>query len=469
MKIHSDSGIDSIAVLPFVNSTGDPNVEYLSDGVTEGIINSLSQLRQLRVMARSTVFHYRGRDTDPQKVGHDLKVRAVLTGTFVRHDNSVRVQAELVDVSNGSELWGEHYEKPLSDMAAVQQDIARDISNNLRLRLTGEERGRLTKVATANGEAYDLYLRGRYYWNKRTPEGLKEAQKFFIQATDKDPHYALAYAGLADTYDLMSNYSVMPPREAKPRAKMAALKAIQLDDTLSEAHTSLASSKESEWEWANAEKEYLRAIEVNPSYATAHHWYSVLLTKVGRLQEALAEANRALELDPLSPAIGQNVGDVYGFMGRDSEAIAQYRKTIALDPSFPSVKFQLGVSLISDGHYEEGFSEMEKAAEAMHDPEQVKVAALVFQTFRKAGFNAAVLASIRSDLSRSPHEYVPSYGIAWRYAAVGDKERAFEWLEKAYAGHDDSLPYLKADPDLRKVLSSDPRYADLLRRMGLPQ
>jgi tetratricopeptide (TPR) repeat protein len=267
----------------------------------------------------------------------------------------------------------------------------------------------------------------------------------------------------------MSNYSVMPPLEAKPKAKIAAIRAVELDEGLCEAHTSLASSTEDEWDWRNAEKEYRRAIELNANYATAHHWYSVLLTKLGRLDEALSEANRALELDPLSPAIGQNVGDVYTFMGRNSEAIVQYRKTIAVDPSYASVHFALGVTLISGRHYEEGFSEIEKAAEAVHDPERVRLATSVLETLRKAGFRAAILASIRGDVSRSAQEYVPPYGVAFRYAVIGDKERAFEWLEKAYQAHDDSLPYLKVDPDLRKTLGSDPRYADLLQRMRLPQ
>jgi serine/threonine protein kinase/tetratricopeptide (TPR) repeat protein len=469
MNFHSSKGIDSIAVLPFVNTTGDPNVEYLSDGVTEGIINSLSQLRQLRVMARSTVFHYKGGDDNPQKIGHDLKVRAVLMGTFVQHGNSVRVQAELVDVSNGSELWGEHYEKTVADMPAVQQEIVRDISDNLRLRLTGEERGRLNKLPTGNAEAYDFYLKGRYYWNKRTPDGLKKAQELFTQATDKDPHYALAYAGLADTYTLLSNYFIMPPREARPKAKMAAIKAVELDDSLGEAHTSLASSKEDEWDWNNAEKEYLRAIELNPSYATAHHWYSVLLDKLGRLDEALREAHRALELDPLSVGISSHLGDVLAYMGQDAKAIAQYRETIAIDPHFPVGHQALGETLLSNGQYLEGFTELQQEAAALHDPKKQETANAVLETFRKSGYRAAVLLRINADIARSEREYVSPYSIALRYSVIGDKERTFEWLEKAYKEHDDYLPYLTVDPDLRKLLHSDPRYANLLRRMGLPQ
>jgi eukaryotic-like serine/threonine-protein kinase len=431
-RVREQKNIRSIAVLPFMNTSGDPNIDYLSDGVTEGVINSLSQLPQLRVMARSTVFHYKGRDTDPQKVGHDLNVGAVLTGTFVQHGDSVRVQTELVDVGSGSELWGEQYERKLADMAAVQQEIAKDISDRLRLRLTGEEKGKLTKRATESGEAYDLYLKGRYEWNKRTPEGLRKAEAFFTSAIDKDPNYALAYAGLSDTYNVMSNYFVMPPLEAKPKAKLAAQKAVRLDDTLCEAHTSLASSFEDEWDWAKAESEYRRAIQLNPSYATAHHWYSILLTKLRRLDEALAATNRALELDPLSLPINQNVGDVYSFMRQDAKAIAQYRKTIAIDPSFPSVHNSLAVTLLADGKYSEGFSELRQMAIALHDPERLNIANAVLDVFRKSGFRAAVQVGINADISRSGREYVSPYSIAVRYSTLGDKERTFEWLQKAY-------------------------------------
>jgi adenylate cyclase len=291
----------------------------------------------------------------------------------------------------------------------------------------------------------------------------------FIQAIDKDPHFALAYAGLADTYTLLSNYFVMPPRDARPKAKMAAIKSVELDDSLGEAHTSLASSKEDEWDWNNAEKEYLRAIELNPSYATAHHWYSVLLNKLGRLDEALREAHRALELDPLSVGISSHLGDVLAYMGQDAKAIAQYRETIAIDPHFPVGHQALGETLLSNGQYLEGFTELQQEAAALHDPKKQETANAVLETFRKSGYRAAVLLRINADIARSEREYVSPYSIALRYSVIGDKERTFEWLEKAYKEHDDYLPYLTVDPDLRKLLHSDPRYANLLRRMGLPQ
>ena len=454
--------IDSIAVLPFVNTLGDPNTEYLSDGITEGVINSLSRLPQLRVMARSTVFHYKGRDADPQKVGRDLAVRAVLTGTLTQRGEAVRLQAELVDVSNGSELWGEQYDRKLSDIATVQQEIARDISDKLQLRLTGADKSRLTKQTTQSGEAYDLYLKGRYYWNKRTPEALKKAVDFFTQATDKDPNYALAYAGLADTYALMSEYSPTSPAEAYPRGRGAAEKAVALDDGLAEAHTSLADSNEHEWDWSGAEKEYRRAIQLNPNYATAHHWYSLLLAETGRLQDSLVEAKRAVELDPLSLPINRHLAETYSYLGQDDIAIDQFRKTLQIEPGFASAHSYLARLLFAKGEYAEGFSEWRQG---VRDPERAKI---VVDAFHKYGHRAAIQMAIKADIEESKREYVSPYYIGAWYALISDKDNAFHWLNKAYEVHEDFLPLLRIEPCFRSI-RSDPRSADLLRRMGLPQ
>jgi serine/threonine protein kinase len=457
--------IDSIAVLPFVNTSGDPNVEYLSDGITEGVINSLSQLRQMRVLARSTVFHYKDRDADPQKVGHDLAVRAVLTGTVARHGEAVRLQTELVDVSNGSELWGEQYDRKLSDIAAVQQEIARDISDKLQLRLTGADKSRLIKQQTHSGEAYDLYLRGRYYWNKRTPESLKKAVDFFAQATDEDPNYALAYAGLADAYDLMSEYGSTPPKEGKPRARAAAEKAVALDDGLAEAHTSLAGSNADAWDWSGAEREFKRAIQLNPNYATAHQWYSDLLAKTRRLEEALVEAKRAVALDPLSLPINRDLAVAYAFLGQDDMAIDQYRKTLQIEPSFASARGNLAVLLLAKGQYTEGLSEWQQEVSILHNAEQTKA---VVDAFRKSGYREAIEVNIRALIERSKREYVSPYYIAIWYALISENDNTFKWLNKAYEVRDDNVPLLRVEPGLRSI-RSDPRCADLLRRMGLPQ
>jgi serine/threonine protein kinase len=436
-------GMESIAVLPFANSTGDANLDYLSDGITEGVVNSLSQMPDLLVMARTTVFHYKGRDADPQKIGHDLKVRVVLTGSLSQHGNDVRLQTELVNVSNGSEIWGQQYNRNVSDIAALEQEIARDISDKLRIRLSGEDRKRLEKRPTQSGEAYELYLKGRYYWNKRTPEGFKKAVEFFNQATDKDPTYALAWSGVADTYDVMSSYGVLPPMEAKPKAEGAALKAVHFDDSLAEAHTSLAASRESQWEWAGAEKEYRRAIQLNDNYATAHHWYSLLLTKLGRLDDAEAEAKQAMQLDPLSLPINQNLGDVYDFMNRDADALEQYRKTLNIDPKFAATHDDLVGFYATRRKYEEAFSEMKEAAIDLNDAEMRNISTELLNTFHTGGSRAALNLWIERVTATSKREYFPPTHIADIYFLLGDQTL---------------IPY-----------RSDPRYADLLRRMGLPQ
>ena len=459
--------IDSVAILPFVNTTGDPNVEYLSDGVTEGVINSLSQLRQLRVMARTTVFHYKGRDADPQKVGRDLNVRAVLTGTFVQHGDSVRVQTELVEVSNGSQIWGEQYDRKMADISTVQQEIARDISDKLRLRLTGEESKRLNKKATQSEEAYDLYLKGRYYWNKRSPEAFKQAVQFFTAATDKDPTYALAWSGLADTYSLMSGYGgSMPLKDAHPKAKAAALKAVELDDSLAEAHTSLGLAKESEWDWTGAEKEYTKAIELNPNYATAHHWYSALLSALGKQGEALAEAERAIELDPLSLPVKANLGDLYAGTGRFDEAIQQYRKTLEINPKYPPAHTGLGIVYLTQHKYPEAFAEWKESAADTGDPDVINRWNTVWKTFQTSGQLAAMQTLAVLQIQAST--YVPPSLIADIYFAAGERDRGFAWLERAFNERDDTLEGIRIDPVVAPF-RSDPRFADLLRRMGLPQ
>jgi eukaryotic-like serine/threonine-protein kinase len=292
--------IDSIAVLPFTNISGDPNTEYLSDGITEGVIHSLSQLPRLRVMARTTVFHFKGRDADAQKVGHDLNVHAVLTGSLAQRGNTLRIEVELVDVNSGAEIWGEKFDRKVSDVSTIEEQIANDISDKLRLRLSGEEKRRLTKGSTNSSEAYQLYLDGRFHWNKRTEEGLNKAIEYFRQSIEKDPNYALAYVGLADTYLLLPEYGRMSPSVAAPPTKEAVTRALEIDADLAEAHASLALMKEDfEWDWAGAEKEFRRAIELNSNYATTHHWYANFLWSMQRNDEAITEIRLAQKLDPL--------------------------------------------------------------------------------------------------------------------------------------------------------------------------
>jgi TolB-like protein/Tfp pilus assembly protein PilF len=466
-RFYPHKSIDSIAVLPFVNKTGDPNVEYLSDGVTEGVIDTLSQLPELRVMARTTVFHYKDHDTDPQKVGHDLKVRAVLTGVFVQHGDSLRIQTELVDVTNGSLVWGEQYNSKMSEISTVQQEIARDISDKLRLRLTGAEANRLTRRATQSAEAYDLYLKGRFYLNKRSLDGFKKAVQFFTAATDKDPTYALAWSGLADTYNLMSGYGgLLPPRNAHPKAEAAALKALQLDDSLAEAHASLGLGKELEWDWIGAQREYMKAIKLNPNYANAYYWYSLLLLLMNKRAEALAAAKRAIELDPLSLPLQNNLGDLYAFTGHFDEAIQQYRKVLQIDPKYPDAHNALATVYFAQHNYSDAFAEWKKYAADSSDADTVNRWTAVLHKFQTSGHLAAM--QTLAELQIQASMYLPPSAIAGTYFAAGDKERGFGWLERAYHERDDNLAAIKIDPTFAPI-RSDPRYTDLLRRMGLPQ
>jgi TolB-like protein len=297
----STATIDSIAVLPFENQNHDPNTDYLADGVTENIINSLTQLSNLKVSPRSSVFRYKGKETDPVATGKELGVRAILSGRILQRGDDLIIGAEPVDVRDNKQLWGEQYNEKVSDLLSVQREIAQKISSNLRLKLSGAEQSRITKHYTESPEAYQLYLKGRFYWNERTAESLKKSIEYFNQAIERDPHFALAFAGLADGYALLSSYGAASTRESKPKAKAAALKALEIDDTLADAHTALAYELfYFEWNFAESNKEFRRAIELNPNYATAHHWYGETLASSGRFDEAIAESKRAQELEPHS-------------------------------------------------------------------------------------------------------------------------------------------------------------------------
>jgi serine/threonine protein kinase/tetratricopeptide (TPR) repeat protein len=458
--------IDSIAVLPFVNTSGDPTVEYLSDGITEGVIHNLSQLPQLRVMARTTVFYYKGRGIDPQKVGRDLNVQAVLTGTVVQRGSTLNVETELVDVSNGTEMWGEKYDRRLSDAYIIEEQITEDISEKLKIRLSRDEKQRLIKPATQSPEAYEFYLKGRYYWNKRTEDGLNKARDYFNQAISVDPKYALAYAGLADDYLIQGEDGFALPVDAFSRAKAAALKAIEGDDKLAEAHTSLADVKAVyDWDWSGAEKEFRRAIELNPNYGTAHQWYAEdVLMRLGRFEEAVAEIKRAKAVDPLSLIINSVECEVLAFAGDYDNAIKQGHKTIELDPNFPDGHFELGRAYEYKGMYNEAIREFQKAEplRPAGEPE------LVGHAYAKMGDRAATFAALGGLEELEKVQGGTSFGQALIYTALGDRDHAFGHLQQAYEQHNYWITTIKTDPrfdDLRP----DPRFAVLLHRMGLPE
>jgi TolB-like protein/Tfp pilus assembly protein PilF len=459
---------NSIAVLPLVNASNDPNTEYLSDGISDALINSLTELQQLRVVARSTAFRYKGKDLDPQTVGRELNVQTVLMGRVRHLGDTLNIQVDLVDTSTGAQLWGTEYERKLSDLLSIKQTIAREVTDKLRLKLSGAEQQRLTKRDTTNSEAYQFYLRGRFYWNKRTPEGLKKAIEQFQQAVDKDPSYALAYAGLADAYSTLPGYSATPANEVVQKASAAAARAIELDPNLAEAHVSLAGTMMNfNSDPAVAEKELQRAIELNPNYPTAHHWYALLLATLGRIDEAKREIRRAQQLDPLSLIINRTVGNVFFWAREYDQALEQFKRTLEIDPNFPPAHEDIAVIYGMKGRYEEAVQEINKAITLNGRlPHYVATLGCIDAN---SGHKDEALKMLKELLAREHTEYVSSADIALVYVALGDKEKAFERLDEATTKEEHRTNVnLKIGPAW-DPLRSDPRFAELLRRAGLPQ
>jgi serine/threonine-protein kinase len=456
--------IDSIAVLPFLNASGDPNTDYLSDGISETLINSLTQLQQLRVVARSTAFRYKGKEVDPQAVGRDLNVRAVLMGRVRQAGDSLNVQVDLVDATTGAQLWGQEYDRKFSDVVAVKQDIAREVTQKLRLRLSGAEQQQLARRDTANPEAYQLYLKGRYYWNKRTAEGLKRAIEQFQQATDKDPNYALAYVGLADCYLVLEQYAGTPTSETLPKARAAVLRALQIDDSLAEAHASLAQAYKQSWQFEEAGKEFKRAIELNPNYPTAHHWYSQYLVTMGRLDEAVTEIKRAQHLDPLSPVINAAAASTYRQKGDLDAAMEQCKGISELDPTFRFAHACLGGVHQKQGRYGEAIGEFRKAVEASGRASE-NLSALG-HCYAISGRRSEAMATLKELEGKYAKRESAAFNLAAVYAGLGEKDQAFAWLEKDFQSRSGTLFQITFLPTF-DTLRSDPRYADLLRRMGL--
>ena len=462
------TAIDSIAVLPFTNVSGDPNMEYLSEGIADNIADSLSQLPGLRVVPLSKVARYKNRDVDPQEVGNDLGVRAVLVGRVMQRGDNLSIRAELVDVAQVSRLWGEQYNRKLSDILAVQEEIAQEIFETLRVQLSGDAKRRLTKRYTDNIEAYQLYLQGRYFWNRRTDDNLRKAVDSFQKAIEKDPNYALAYAGLADSYALLGGpvYGAERSDQTVTKAKTAALKALELDNTLAEAYTSLGYINSTyEWDFPSAEKNYKRALELNPSYATAHHWYGLTyLSYVGRHEEAILETQRAAQLDPLSLIINASYGRAFHYAKQYDKAIQQFQKTVELDPSFVRAHLYLGWTYEAKGMFKEAIAEYEKARALDDSP--VLVASLA-HGLAVSGRKDEARKLLDELNDRSQHRYVSAYDVALVHIGLGENDRAFEMLEKAYQERSSGLSWLRVDPRLNP-LRSDPRFANLMARVGLP-
>jgi TolB-like protein/tetratricopeptide (TPR) repeat protein len=462
----SSSGLPakSIAVLPFDNASRNADTEYLSDGISEALINSLTELQQLKVIARSTAFRYKGKQIDPQSVGRELNVRTVLMGVVRQVGDRLNVQVDLVDAMTGSQLWGQEYERKLVDVVTVKQTLVREVTEKLKVKLTGEQQQRLTQRDPTNPEAYQFYLRGRYYWEKRTAEKLTKAIGQFQLAADKDPTYALAYVGLSDSYVLLENYAGTPANESLPKAKAFAARALQLDNSLAEAHTSLGYVYTNLWQWKEAEDKFKRAIELNPNYPTVHHWYSLYLLDVGRVAEAKAAINRAQELDPLSLIIGITVTYAYLGEGDAKFAIAQSKKVVELDPSFPRGHEFRGLALLEARRYEEAIAELEKAVE-LSGRERWPLHDLGFGC-AISGRHTEAQAILKELLGRYEMGQAIGQDLAAVYAGLGDKDQAFAWLEKDFQTRSGLLPWIRWAPAFES-LRSDPRYADLLRRMEL--
>jgi TolB-like protein/Tfp pilus assembly protein PilF len=461
--------LNSLAVLPLINASTDPTVEYLSDGITESIINSLSQLPQLRVVARSTVFRFKGREVNPREAGRELGVRAVLTGRIFQFSDRLIIRAELTDVEDGWQLWGEQYNSDPADIFVVQEEISKEISEKLRLKLSGEEMRRLGKRYTESTEAYRVYLKGRFYWNKRTVEGLKKSVELFEEAIRMDPAYALAYAGVADSYLLLGSveYGSLDPTDAMERARAAATAAFGRDGALAEAHASLAYVRIFDWDWSESEREYRRAIELNPSYATAYHWYGLYLTAMGRFEEGLINLRRAHELDPLSLPINVGIGLHYYLTGRHDRAIEEYRKAIELEPNFYMAYFGLGMAHVQNRMFEEAIAAYQRAIALSGDSPLMRAG--LGHAYAVAGMkNEArkVLLELGESEGDGDKKRVPAYFMAAIYAGMCDREKAFQYLFGACETRSEGLFWLKVDPALDS-LRGDPKFVDLLRFVRL--
>ena len=451
--------LDSIAVLPFVNESGSADVEYLSDGMTESLINSLSQLPNLNVKARSSVFRYKGKGAEAQTVGRELNVQAVLNGRVVQRGQDLTLYLELVDAQTGNRMWGDRYDRRQTDLVALQNEIARDVSNKLRVKLSGADEQRLTKNYTENAEAYRLYLKGRYHWNRRTKKDVEKAIEYFDQAIAVDPNYALAYSGLSDAYSVIS--FGRPSREKIQKAREAALKALSLDNNLAEAHTAFGRILGAyDHDFAGAEREHRRAIELNPNFVTARFWYAQLLGTQGRWEESSAQFRLALELEPLSLIVNANYGHQLTFTRRYDEAIAHLKKTLELDENFIATHGNLAAAYQLKGDYAASVGALAREREINGEYE---VAALMRDSFAKGGWEG-FLRYVTED-RRATRTF---YSVAAFHAALGEKDKAFAALNKSYEDREAPLTRLNIDP-LLDPLRDDPRFQELLRRVGLPQ
>ncbi|MDQ4122257.1 MAG: winged helix-turn-helix domain-containing protein [Acidobacteriota bacterium] len=461
--------IKSVAVLPFANKNSDPNIEYLSEGLADSVIYSLSAFPELRVMSRNSAFRYNADASNAKSVGRELNVEAVLTGRIVQVGENVSVRAELVSTDNDSVIWGEQFTRKMSDVEKLQTDIAQSISQKLRLKLSGAEQKRLQNNQSENPEAYRLYLLGRFHLNKLSDEGFGKARDYFAQAIEKDSNYALAYAGLGEAYNRLCGYNVISSNECFPKARQAAQKALELDDGLAEAHATLGAVKlYYDWDFAGAEKDFRRAVEINPNNAEARQLYSYFLTTIGRLDESLVQMEQAHELDPLSIEKINGIGDILYFERQFDRAIEQYKKALEIDPNSSLTYWQIGRALADKGAFDEAIPALQKSISLLgsNTPDELLELARAYARSGKSGEARKIIEDVKRLAENKI--YFSQAVLASVYAALGDKDQAFAHLEKGYAERDFLLVLLKVDP-MFDPLRDDPRFAELMRRVGLPQ
>ena len=474
------SRIDSIAVLPFVNVTADPNSEYLSDGLTQDLISSLSQLPDLAVRPRSSVVRYKGKDPDPQTVAKDLNVAALVTGRVTARGDSLVIAVELTDTRSNRNLWSQQYDRKMSDVLAVQRDIAGEVSARLREHLAGKPGAVASPAPTASArgarpagggtddpEAYKLYLQGRYYWEQRTPDSLDKARDYFNQAIAKDSGYALAYVGLADYWTVIPDYAPVPKSEAVPKCKAAAEKALSLDDQLPPAHLAMASTYWDNWEWAAAEREFQRTLQLDPNLSNAQHWYGLYLSWLARNQEAIPHLQRAVELEPFNLVYNANLAAGYSGALMFDQALDHLRKTLELDPNFSYAHTVLAFVYFRQKRYDQWLAELKKAAELAKDAQNIALADAAQRGYSSGGYHAAQRSALQERLKQKKNgTYVDPASIAYNYAALGDAEQTFHWLETAVSERSGRLEVIKSQPEL-DPFRSDPRYRAILAKMGL--
>ncbi len=439
--------------------------DYLGDGITESVIDGLARLPGLRVMARSTVFRYKGKPVDPAAVGRDLHVDAVLVGRVGQRADDVAIDAELVETATGARVWGHRFDGTFKDVQEIEEQIAREISGSLGLG-AGADRMRAATRHTADPEAHRLYLKGRYHWSKRTSDGFKKALDYFQQALDRDPTYGVAYAGLADTYALMGAFGFLPPAEAMEKAKASAARALELDETLAEAHASLGLAKMLyDWDWRESERQFKRAVALKPGYATGHHWYAELLMATGRSREAMAQLQTAANLDPLSLIIATDQGRALYFARRYDDAIAQYKKVLDVEPRFVFAHICLGLTYVEKGMYDQAIAEYEEVGRLAEDRQAL---VLLAHAYGLAGRKAEARKRLAALEKLAATSYVSPHSLAIVHLGLGETDPAFAWLDKSLAERSQWMAYLRVDPRMDRV-RSDPRFAVLLGRVGLAE